>query len=75
MRKANHNEFNPPINPKLLFSLVRNTPIHVVPRKTYSFSLTICTWGMFNEEKTIILYLVVFFLSLAVLLRKSSRPI
>jgi hypothetical protein len=67
MWKAYHEEFSPPINPKLLFSLVRNTLIHVGPRKPFSFSLTVHAWQMFSEEETIILCLFAVFLLPAVL--------
>jgi hypothetical protein len=39
----------------------------VVPSKHPGVSLTVHTWGMFNEAKSIILYLFVLFLSPAVL--------
>jgi hypothetical protein len=49
------------------FSLVSNTLIHVCYKEILYFSLTVHTWGMFKEEKIIILYLFVLFLSPAVL--------
>jgi hypothetical protein len=35
MWKAYHNEFNPPINPKALFSLTRNTLIQACSKETF----------------------------------------
>jgi hypothetical protein len=49
MWKARHNEFNP--------------SIMFVPRKTSTFILTVCAYGMFNKVETIVLYLFVLFLS------------
>jgi hypothetical protein len=51
MWKAYLNEFNPPINHKLLYSLVTNTMTHVCSKETY-FSLDVSNRAIFNEKKT-----------------------
>lgn len=51
MWKAHHNEFNPPVNPKLLFSMDRNTLVRVCSKETIQFFLlTAHTWEVFNGE-------------------------